>query len=234
VDGDAAEPGESALRTPFFFILWVRSDPIHVRSAGENDPMRRGLLGVWGILSLSLAIALPGCGDVDQLQIVPVMPPGATPIRKVPEGDDAAQALGESAVRSTSADGTLRGEPFPPAPPTAIGETKTLEGDVTYETLKEGTGEEIKSGRVAVVHYVGTLDDGTVFDTSRKGAGKPAEFTLGTGGLIKGWEYAIPGMKVGETRKIVIPPEMGYAAQQKETIPPNSTLTFEVELVDVK
>lgn len=190
--------------------------------------MRRGLLGVLGILSLALASVLPGCGDPGQ--IVSVMPPGATPIRTVPEGQ-ASEALGESAKLSGGA--VPKGEPFPPAPPTAIGETKTLTGDVKYETLKEGTGEEVKSGRVAVVHYVGTLDDGTVFDSSRN-RGTPANFTLGTGGLIKGWEYAIPGMKIGELRKIVIPPAMGYGAQEQGKIPPNSTLTFEVELVGVK
>ncbi|WP_337176362.1 FKBP-type peptidyl-prolyl cis-trans isomerase [Paludisphaera sp.] len=193
--------------------------------------MRRGLLGVACSTSLSLAMAW-GCGDPNDLQIGPVMPPGATPIRKVDE-DNVAQALGESATavaRSTSGDAK---EPFPPAPPTAIGETKTLDGGVTYETVKEGTGDEVRSGRVAVVHYVGTLDDGTVFDSSRK-RGSPAEFTLGSGGLIKGWEHGIPGMKVGEIRKLVIPPDMGYGGQRKGEIPPNSTLTFEVELMGVK
>jgi FKBP-type peptidyl-prolyl cis-trans isomerase len=183
------------------------------------------------MLSLAAAAGLPGCGDPGQ--IVSVMPPGATVIRTVPEGQQS-EALGESAKLAGNANASgAKGEPFPPAPPTAIGETKTLEGDVKYETLKEGTGEEIKSGRVAVVHYVGTLDDGTEFDSSRK-RGKPAEFALGTGNLIKGWEHAIPGMKVGETRKITVPPAMGYGAQDKGTIPPNSTLTFEVELVGVK
>lgn len=190
--------------------------------------MTRGLLGVLGAVSLSLT---SGCGDPGQ--IVPVMPPGATRVRTVPEGQ-ASEALGESARLATNNNAsTPKGEPFPPAPPTPLGETKTLEGDVKYETVKEGTGDEIKSGRVAVVHYVGTLDDGTEFDSSRK-RGKPAEFALGTGQLIRGWEYAIPGMKVGEVRKIEVPPAMGYGAQDKGTIPPNSTLHFEVELVDVK
>ncbi|MDG3005193.1 FKBP-type peptidyl-prolyl cis-trans isomerase [Paludisphaera mucosa] len=191
--------------------------------------MRRGLLGVWGIVWVSLG--LPGCGDPGQ--IVAVMPPGAIPIRKVAEGD-VAQAQGETPRPAKAAPGAApKGEPFPPAPPTAAGETKTLEGNVKYETIKAGTGEEVKSGRVAVLHYVGTLDDGSTFQSSRE-RGAPVEFTLGTGGLIKGWEYAIPGMKVGEIRKIVVPPEMGYGAQDKGKIPPNSTLTFEVELVGVK
>lgn len=190
--------------------------------------MRRGLLGLCGMLSMAGAW---GCGDPNDLQIVQVMPPGATVIRKVDE-KDAAQALGESARTLPKASGETK-EPFPPAPPTPLGESKALPGEIRYETLKEGTGDEVRSGRVAVVHYVGTLDDGTVFDSSRE-RGAPAEFTLGSGGLIKGWEYGIPGMKVGEVRKLVIPPESGYGSQDKGKIPPNSTLTFEVELMGVK
>lgn len=191
--------------------------------------MRRGLLGVACLLSLAMVW---GCGDPNDLQIGPIMPPGAIPVRKVDE-DNVAQALGESAravAKSTDKDGK---DPFPPAPPTPIGETRTLEGGVTYETLKEGTGEEVKSGRVAVVHYVGTLADGTVFDSSRK-RGAPADFTLGTGNLIKGWEVGIPGMKVGELRKLVVPPAMGYGSKGQRGIPADSTLTFEVELMGVK
>ena len=188
--------------------------------------MRRGLLGV-----VLLALASSGCGEPDQ--IVPVMPPGATVVHKVDE-KNAAEALGETAGRSAAPATAAKGaEPFPPAPPTAIGETKNLTGDIKYTTLKEGTGEELKSGRVAKLHYVGTLNDGTVFDSSRE-RGVPAEFALGSGNLIKGWEYGIPGMKVGEVRKLIIPPAMGYGAQDKEKIPPNSTLTFEVELLGIK
>lgn len=188
--------------------------------------MRRWVLGV-----LSIALASSGCGEPGQ--IVPVMPPGATVVHKVDE-KNASEALGEQGSRGITTATAVKGaEPFPPAPSTPVGETKTLTGDIKYTTLKEGTGEELKSGRVAVLHYVGTLDDGTVFDSSRKN-GPPAQFTLGTGQLIKGWEYGIPGMKVGEVRKLVIPPAMGYGSDDKGTIPPNSTLTFEVELLGIK
>ncbi|WP_240907076.1 FKBP-type peptidyl-prolyl cis-trans isomerase [Paludisphaera rhizosphaerae] len=188
--------------------------------------MRRGLLGF-----LSLAVALAGCGEPGQ--IVPVMPPGATPVHKVDE-KNAAEALGEQGARSSSSTAAVKGaEPYPPAPSTAIGETKTLTGDIQYTTLKEGTGEELKSGRVAKLHYVGTLSDGSQFDSSRD-RGAPFEVTLGSGQLIKGWEYGIPGMKVGELRKLVIPPTMGYGAQEQKKIPANSTLIFEVELLEIK
>jgi len=179
-----------------------------------------------------LAMLLPGCGDPGL--IVPVTPPGAAPPKHVPE-DQVAEALGESATHAPRAGAgeTASAELYPPAPPTEPGETKTLEGGVTYETIKAGTGDEFRSGRVGVMNYEGKLDDGTVFD-STKTRGAPDEFAFGSGRLIAGWEMAVPGMKVGEVRKIVVPPEKGYGEKEMGKIPPNSTLTFEVELVGIK
>lgn len=190
--------------------------------------MRLWLLGALGMLSLSLA----GC-DPDQIHVVPVAPPGANIPRKAPEGDDVAQAQGESVTASTRS--TDRGAAAPTAPPTPEGQSITLEGGLIYQTVKAGTGEELKSGRVGVINYEGTLDDGTVFDTTKK-RGKPVEFAFGTGRLIKGWETAVPGMKVGEIRKLTVPPTLGYKDEDKsdQGIPPNSTLHFEIELVGVK
>jgi len=175
---------------------------------------------------------LSGCGDPGQ--IVAVTPPGAVIPKQVPE-DQTAEALGESAVHAarTGSSDKASAELHPPAPPTEPGETKTLEGGVTYETIKAGTGEEFRSGRVGVINYEGKLDNGTVFDTT-KTRGGPAEFVFGSGRLIAGWEMAVPGMRVGEVRKIVVPPEMGYKDKDMGDIPPNSTLTFEVELVGIK
>lgn len=186
--------------------------------------MRSWLLGGWGVLALTLT----GC-DTDQIQVVPVAPPGAIIPRTAPEGEEAAEAQGEaiSTVRSDSRDAA------PLAAPTPVGEPVTLDSGLKYETVKEGTGEELKPGRVGVLNYEGTLDDGTVFDSSKR-QGKPAEFTFGTNRLIKGWELGIPGMKVGETRKLTIPPALGYKDEDKGAIPPNSTLHFEVELLGVR
>lgn len=189
--------------------------------------MRHGFAFAFGIL----AMLLPGCGDPGP--ILPVTPPGAVIPRHVPE-DQVAEALGETSIQSPRATRTAAGaELYPPAPPTELGETKTLDGGVTYETLEAGTGDEFRSGRIAVIHYEGKLDDGTVFDSS-KSRGAPAEFAFGSGRLIDGWEMAVPGMKVGEVRKIVVPPEKGYGEQDKGNIPPNSTLVFTVELVGIK
>ncbi len=102
------------------------------------------------------------------------------------------------------------------------------------EILKEGNGEAAKSGQTVIVHYEGTLKDGSVFDSSRKRA-TPFRFNLGSGQVIPGWEAGIEGMKIGEKRRLTIAPELGYGASGAgDVIPPNATLIFEVELVDLQ
>ncbi|MBI2888570.1 MAG: FKBP-type peptidyl-prolyl cis-trans isomerase [Candidatus Liptonbacteria bacterium] len=96
----------------------------------------------------------------------------------------------------------------------------------------QGTGAEAKAGDKVTVHYTGTLADGSVFDSS-KTRGTPFSFTLGAGQVIRGWDEGFAGMKTGGTRKLVIPPELGYGSAQMGPIPPNSTLTFVVELLEV-
>lgn len=100
------------------------------------------------------------------------------------------------------------------------------------ETLKEGTGEPAKTGDKLSVHYTGTLLDGSKFDSSRD-RGTPFDFTLGAGQVIKGWDQSLIGMKVGEIRKLTIPPELGYGASGSGPIPPDATLIFEVELLNI-
>jgi len=99
--------------------------------------------------------------------------------------------------------------------------------------LAVGDGAEAKEGDTVSVNYTGTLNDGTVFDASSK-RGKPIEFKLGVGQVIKGWDQGIAGMKVGGKRTLVIPPSLAYGESAHGKIPSNATLTFEVELVDVK
>jgi FKBP-type peptidyl-prolyl cis-trans isomerase len=106
-------------------------------------------------------------------------------------------------------------------------------GELKIETLKAGSGAEAKSGNNVTVHYVGTLTDGKKFDSSRD-RGKGFSFPLGGGRVIKGWDQGVAGMKVGEVRKLTIPPELGYGASGfPPVIPPDSTLVFEVELLSV-
>ena len=100
--------------------------------------------------------------------------------------------------------------------------------------LEVGTGAEASAGQTVVVHYRGTLEDGSQFDASYD-RGTPFSFPLGAGRVIKGWDEGVQGMKVGGKRKLVIPPELGYGARGAGgVIPPNATLIFEVELLEVK
>jgi FKBP-type peptidyl-prolyl cis-trans isomerase len=96
-----------------------------------------------------------------------------------------------------------------------------------------GKGEEVKNGDTVSVHYIGTLQNGTEFDNSQK-RGEPFTFTVGEGMVIKGWEEGLIGMKKGGQRLLVIPPSMGYGANAIGPIPPNSTLLFSIELVEIK
>lgn len=109
--------------------------------------------------------------------------------------------------------------------------TNELELDI--EILTEGTGEVAEAGHKVSVHYEGQLTDGTVFDASRP-RGEAFNFTIGAGQVIPGWEQGVTGMKVGEIRKLTIPPELGYGASGAgDVIPPNATLIFSIELLDV-
>jgi FKBP-type peptidyl-prolyl cis-trans isomerase len=186
-----------------------------------------------GIMTGFVGLVLSGCEEPGQ--IIPVAPPGANIPRTSPDAD-AADALGETVPSTGTSQSALKSSvAYKPALPTAIGETKTTEGGVRYETLTQGTGAELKRGQRATLHYVGTLEkDGTVFDSSRDRK-KPMSCLIGGDPLIKGWEEAIPGMKVGEIRKFTVPPVLGYGEKgQSPAIPPNATLVFEVELLSIQ
>jgi peptidylprolyl isomerase len=111
-------------------------------------------------------------------------------------------------------------------------EVKTMDG-LIMQDLVLGTGAEATAGKKITVNYLGTLVDGTKFDSSYD-RGVPFSFTLGVGEVIKGWDEGFNGMKVGGKRKLTIPPELGYGAGGTGPIPPNATLIFEVELLGVE
>lgn len=101
------------------------------------------------------------------------------------------------------------------------------------EDTVEGSGATAEAGQTVSVHYTGWLENGSKFDSS-KDRNEPFRFRLAGGMVIRGWDEGVQGMKVGGTRKLTIPPELGYGARGAGgVIPPNATLIFEVELLDI-
>ena len=110
---------------------------------------------------------------------------------------------------------------------------QTTQTGLKIKDIVLGTGKEVKSGDTVTVNYLGTLENGTKFDSSydRK---TPFTTQIGVGQVIKGWDEGIVGIKVGGKRMLIIPPNLGYGEQAAGSIPPNSTLIFEVEVLDIK
>jgi peptidylprolyl isomerase len=150
------------------------------------------------------------------------IPPGSTLIFEV-------ELLG---VKEPPAPATGPGRPMSDGSNggTEDGELKEIAYGLKYRDIKEGSGESVKPGAFITLHYTGWTVDGNVFDTSKKGAGVPAEFELSK--LIPGWQKGIPGMKPGGIRKLVVPPALGYGELgSPPNIPGNSILIFEVEFI---
>jgi len=118
------------------------------------------------------------------------------------------------------------------AKPNKQASTSYIQG-MKIEILKQGTGEGAKVGDNIVVNYVGTLTDGTKFDSSVD-RNEPFPYTLGQNRVIQGWELGLLGMKTGEKRRLTIPPELGYGSRGAgSVIPPNSTLVFEIDMLSI-
>lgn len=112
-------------------------------------------------------------------------------------------------------------------------EVMTTDSGLQYVKLVEGDGAQPQKGQRVVVHYTGTLEDGTQFDSSRD-RGRPFDFKLGVGQVIKGWDEGVGMMRVGDRWKLIIPSELGYGARGAGgVIPPNATLIFDVELLRI-
>ncbi|MGA7906303.1 MAG: FKBP-type peptidyl-prolyl cis-trans isomerase, partial [Candidatus Sulfotelmatobacter sp.] len=139
-------------------------------------------------------------------------------------------ALGQTAAKKS----TTSTRPNTNAPTKVTGDgVKTADG-LQYWDIKVGTGDVAKEGSHVRVHYTGWLTTGKKFDSSVD-AGKPFDFTLGNGEVIKGWDEGVAGMRVGGKRQLRIPPELGYGANgYPPVIPPNATLIFDVQLLGVE
>jgi len=114
-----------------------------------------------------------------------------------------------------------------------VGREVSTPSGLKYVDLREGTGPTPRAGQTVTVNYVGTLADGSKFDSSYD-KGQPADFAIGVGQVIKGWDEGLMTMKVGGKRKLIVPPSLGYGGAARTRIPANSTLIFEVELLGVK
>ena len=110
----------------------------------------------------------------------------------------------------------------------------TTESGLKYVDLVVGTGREATAGNLATVHYTGWLTNGTKVDSSVDRR-DPFSFPIGSGKVIRGWDEGVVGMKVGGKRKLTIPPQLGYGSRGAGgVIPPNATLVFDVELLEVR
>lgn len=164
-----------------------------------------------------LTLLIVGCGrNAEQTQAVKVENPteAAPPAATVPAPAPTTPA---PAVMSVAKDGSV-----------------TLKSGLKYKDKKTGKGAEVTSNTRVTVHYKGWLDNGNVFDTSRKVGREPFSFTVDNDSVIQGWHEGLKGMKVGGIRELTIPAKLGYADQEMGTIPPNSTLHFDIELLDMK
>lgn len=121
-----------------------------------------------------------------------------------------------------------------PAPPAPIPQEVVTPSGLRYTDLQVGEGAEATKGKIVEVLYTGWLEDRTKFDSSLDPS-HPFTFRIGIDEVIQGWHQGIAGMKVGGKRKLVVPPELGYGKQGvARVVPPNATLLFEVELVNVR
>ena len=120
------------------------------------------------------------------------------------------------------------------APPASLGDLSymvLMPSGLRFKIVVPSNGRIALAGDTVLVNYLGTLVDGKVFDGTQ-GRG-PFRFQLGAGRVIKGWDEGVAGMRIGETRKLIIPPSLGYGAANLPNIPPNSTLIFQVQLIGI-
>lgn len=159
---------------------------------------------------------------------------GAYVVYKIPSPSSETLSQNElSSVNINESEGDTLGVVTTAAPIASVSGSEQMNDKLLIEDILVGTGEVATSGKKVTVNYSGTLTNGQKFDSSYD-RNEPFSFTLGVGEVIPGWDQGVAGMKVGGKRKLSIPPSLGYGARDLGSIPPNSTLLFEVELLKVE
>lgn len=187
------------------------------KSIAKRSPVARLLVGAVLVMMVVVgAVQLSSCGDAEH---------GPSNAQSTPSASPSPQS---SPAETPS--------PSPSASPSesqAPREVKTSSG-LRYTDLVVGTGPSPRTGQQVLVHYTGTLENGRKFDSSLD-RGQPYPFRIGLGQVIAGWDEGVLTMKVGGKRKLIVPAKLGYGAGgYPPVIPPNATLIFEVELLQVK
>ncbi|MCS6813990.1 MAG: FKBP-type peptidyl-prolyl cis-trans isomerase [Cyanobacteria bacterium] len=187
---------------------------------------------------ISLGVMVVCCLLLVVSQLLPITTANATPTAETPLAQTTKSPTSEepaphqaSATITESQSTTIisMSTPQSDAPKPVV----TTPSGLQYIDLVEGTGDSPKPGQRVKVHYTGTLEDGSKFDSSRDRK-RPFEFKIGVGQVIRGWDEGVASMKVGGRRQLIIPPELGYGARGAGgVIPPNATLIFDVELLQV-
>ena len=143
-------------------------------------------------------------------------------------------AIAQTAAQTASKKPATPARPNTNAPAKVTGDGVKTDSGLQYWEIRVGPGEVAKEGSHVRVQYTGWLTTGKKFDSSVD-AGKPFDFTIGNGDVIKGWEEGVAGMRVGGKRQLRIPPDLAYGADgSPDTIPPNATLIFDVQLLGVQ
>ena len=171
------------------------------------------------VLLAAAALSLAGCSPREEAAQTTETPPAAS----------------NPTESSTPTPGTM-GPPGPaavtPPGPAGNGKVVTTPTGLKYEDVKVGTGATAKAGNTVTVHYTGTFENGTKFDSSRD-RNEPFTFTLGRDAVIQGWHEGVAGMKKGGQRKLTIPGDLAYGPEGRDPIPPNATLLFDIELLEI-
>lgn len=170
------------------------------------------------VLIACAAAFVTGCGEKKPEQTAPAQ------VETPPEKS------APSTAPSTPAPPPEAQAPAASTPKPGPGGWVTLASGLKYKDTKVGSGKAVMKGNNVTVDYKGWLDNGKVFDTSKKPGRQPFSFNVGASEVIKGWDEGLIGMKVGGIRQLTVPPDLGYGDQDMGEIPPNSTLHFEVEL----